>query len=207
MGGGFRTSPESLLNALKASVKRVGRPLDLWSIHFPFPSWSQGKLMDALKEARDLNLASAVGVSNYSPAQLEEAHSILAKVGIPLACNQVKYSMLSREPEKNGLLKLAEDLDVKIVGYSPLASGQLAGKRVSDEKVMQLLKLMEFIGAVNGGKTVSQVALNYLVQKGAIPIPGCKNAQQAKEHAGALGWDLEEAEMGTLDEKLEYLKL
>jgi len=204
MGGGFRVGSESLVEALKGSVERVGRPLDLWSIHFPFPGWSQEKLMDALKEGMDLGLTKSVGVSNYNAVQLEEAHEILAKAGIPLACNQVKYNLLHRSPEKDGVMKVAEERGIKIVAYAPLAEGQLAGK-TEDEKVLQMLKLCEFMGAINGGKSVSQVALNYLVCKGAIPIPGCKNAQQAAQHAGALGWELGDTEIETLDEKLDYL--
>ena len=72
-------------------------------------------------------------------------------------------------------------------------------------QVLQLLKLMEFIGAVNGGKPVAQVALNYLVAKGALPIPGVKSAAHVADIAGALSWQLGNEEVETLDEKLDYL--
>jgi hypothetical protein len=52
--------------------------------------WKQAKLMDALKQGRDLGLVTAVGVSNYKASQLEEAHGILDKMGIPLVSNQVR---------------------------------------------------------------------------------------------------------------------
>ncbi|KAK3260094.1 hypothetical protein CYMTET_30934 [Cymbomonas tetramitiformis] len=82
-----------------------------------------------------------------------------------------------------------------------------AGNKAVTEDVLSVLKLMKLIGTFNGGKTVDQVALNYLICKGAIPIPGVKNAEQASEHAGALGWALDENEVATLDEKLDYHKL
>ena len=80
-----------MVEALRSSVERVGKPLDLWSIHFPFPTFKQQVLMDALKEALDLQLTKAVGVSNYNCNQLEEAKAICDKAGMPLACNQVGY--------------------------------------------------------------------------------------------------------------------
>ena len=211
VGGSPRLGREALVEALKASVDRVGRPLDLWSIHFPFPTFKQSVLMDALKEAMDLELTRAVGVSNYNGQQLEEAYLLCEKSGIPLASNQIKFSLLDRKAEKEGLLKTAEDMDVAIVAYSPLEGGKLTANGVSKDpnnnKLQELLKLMEFVGVCNGGKSIAQVALNYIVQKGCIPIPAAKTAQQAKEHAGAMGWALDENDMAVLDEKLEYLGL
>jgi aryl-alcohol dehydrogenase-like predicted oxidoreductase len=106
MGGGLRLGRESLIAALKGSVERTGGPLDLWSIHFPFPGMQQSMLMDTLSEAVDLGLAKAVGVSNYNVGQLEEAHGLLAAKGIPLASNQIKFSLLDRSAESSGMLKV-----------------------------------------------------------------------------------------------------
>ena len=55
------------------------------------------------------------------------------------------------------------------------------------------------IGAQHDGRTPSQVALNWLIAKGAVPIPGAKNRKQAEENAGALGWSLTGAELAALD--------
>lgn len=96
--------------------------------------WSQAKLMDALKQGRDLGLVNAVGVSNYKADQLEEAHGILDKLGLPLVSNQVRYNLLNRAPEKQGLSKVAEERGVKLVAYAPYAEGQLVGK-TDDAKV------------------------------------------------------------------------
>jgi diketogulonate reductase-like aldo/keto reductase len=52
----------------------------------------------------------------------------------------------------------------------------------------------------HGGKSSAQVALNWLICKHVVPIPGAKNSRQAQENAGALGWRLSEAEIATLDE-------
>lgn len=137
MGGGFRTGREQLVAACRDSVARLGgRQLDLWSIHFPFPTFKQAVLMDALEEAMDLGLVKAVGVSNYDAGQLEEAHELLERRGIQLSSNQVKYSLLAREPESSGLLLKCAERGVKLVAYSPLDGGKLAkGDTASDAKV------------------------------------------------------------------------
>lgn len=78
------------------------------------------------------------------------------------------------------------------------------GKQADD--IRPLLKLMQFIGAVSGGRSVSEVALNYLVAQGAVPIPGAKRLQQVESHVNALAWELEENEVEILNEKVVSLE-
>jgi diketogulonate reductase-like aldo/keto reductase len=134
---------------------------------------------------------------------MEEAHALLGKRGIPLVTNQVKYSVLDRAPEKNGLLALAKDLDVAIVAYSPLGGGLLRSS--SDSEIRTLNKLLEFIGAINGGRTAAQVALNYLICKGAIPIPSCTSVERADSIADVMDFELGVEDVETIDEKLDYM--
>ncbi|CAI7797395.1 unnamed protein product [Closterium sp. NIES-54] len=178
VGGGLRFGRQSLIDALKASLQRLGMErVDLYQIHFPFPTISNATLMDGLKQAHAEGLATAVGVSNYNTQQLQEAHSLLKAANIPLASNQVKYNLLDRGTETNGLLHACQDLQVSLIAYSPLASGLLTDKALTRAdkdaaRVRPLLELMKAIGEEYGGKSVSQVALNYIMCKGAIPIPG-----------------------------------
>jgi aryl-alcohol dehydrogenase-like predicted oxidoreductase len=67
-------------------------------------------------------------------------------------------------------------------------------------RIQPLLKLMTEIGQDHGGKSNTQVALNWVICKGALPIPGAKDAAQAQENAGTLGWKLTDDEVGRLDE-------
>ena len=203
LGGGFRLGKDALVQAGKDSVKRMNRPMDLWSIHFPFPSFSQEVLMSALEESLDLGLTKAVGVSNYNKEQLEKAYDILDKRGIPLASNQIEYSILNRKAEKDGLLRSCQDRDVKVVAYSPLKA--LKTTEI-EEKYVIMNKLCDFIGQVNsGGKSSVSVMLNYCIAKGTIPIPGAKNAEQIKDFEDAMGWTLDEESLLTIDEKMDYL--
>jgi aryl-alcohol dehydrogenase-like predicted oxidoreductase len=122
----------------------------------------------------------------------------------------------SNAPEVNGVLGTCRDLGVALIAYSPLAMGLLTGKyrpgiaprggrhltrrfRARNLAAIQpVLALMHTIGAAHGGKTTSQVPLNWLIQQGALPMPDAKNARQALENAGALGWALDPDEFERL---------
>mmetsp|Transcript_96853 Transcript_96853/g.141672 ORF Transcript_96853/g.141672 Transcript_96853/m.141672 type:complete len:165 (-) Transcript_96853:271-765(-) len=139
-------------------------------------------------------------------------YKVLEKKGIPLASNQVEFSLLRQLPETGGLLSACKDLGVGILAYSPLGMGRLTGKfnkdkkapngrffgRVNDQQLEVLLAKMREIGALHGGKTPAQVALNWLICKGVVPIPGAKNSKQAADNAGALGWRMTEDEVRQL---------
>lgn len=213
----WRLSGGRLLDALKASLDRLQMSqVDLYQVHFHIPPRSVETWADALADAVHGKLARAVGVSNYNAEQMRKAHAILAKRGVPLATNQVEYSLTQRKPERTGLIAAARELGVTIIAYSPLDKGMLTGKynaqnrpsgaraRLYNEKKLAALEpviaLLREVGDAHGGKTPAQVALNWLICKGAVPIPGAKNARQAEQNAGALGWRLTDEEVRRLDE-------
>jgi len=213
----WRLRKSSLPSALRGSLARLQTTqVGLYMIHMPLPPVSIETWMDALADVMEAGLTRAVGVSNYSVDQMQRAHAALARRRIPLACNQVGYSLLKRDVERNGLLALCRELDVTLIAYQPLASGLLTGKyspanrpsgyrrlmyspeRLS--KIQPLIGLLRELGQAHGGKSPSQVALNWLICKGALPIPGAKNPQQAQENAGALGWRLSDDAIAALEE-------
>ena len=127
--GGFSFRAERFPGELDASLARLGRDtIDLYQHHFPARGVSIPKLMDQLADAVEAGKVKAVGVSNYSVEQMREAHAALAKRGIPLASNQVEYSLLHRQPETNGVLDACRELGITLIAYSPLAGGRLTGK-------------------------------------------------------------------------------
>jgi len=213
----WRFSRSSLIRALKNSLVRLGRTrLDLYQIHLPFPPVTIETWMDSMAEAVQSGLTSAIGVSNFSAHQTQRAYDSLIQQGIRLTSNQVEYHLLNRTIEKNGTMSLCRDLGVRIIAYSPLATGLLTGKYSSEhpprgmrgrgsnrsllKKIQPLIALMKKIGAAHQGKTPAQVALNWTICKGTIPIPGAKNAVQAQQNAGAAGWRLTDEEIAALDE-------
>jgi len=206
----WRFSAKSVAEALTASLNRLQRDrVELYQVHWPFDFFmGQKTLMNALANEVKQGRIGAVGVSNYSAQQMQEAHHYLAERGVPLAVNQVQYSLLHRKIERNGVLAMARQLDVTILAYSPLAQGLLTGKYSAKDyqsptgarklnpqfsqqgltKIELVVKTLKAIGA-NHDKTPAQVALNWLICVGkVIPIPGAKNANQASQNAGALGW-------------------
>lgn len=216
-----RFSASKLLDALDASLARLGlATIDLYQVHWPYTLLSINGLMDAMAKAISAGKIRAVGVSNYSVAQMRKAHARLARYGIPLASNQVHYSLLHRHPERNGVLEACRELNVALIAYSPLEQGVLTGKYRANatqkdalpmsrrmrlrparlRKIEPLLQVMESIATAHG-KTMSQVALNWLLAKDEriIPIPGAKNARQASDNAGAIGWRLTDEEFRRID--------
>ena len=212
----WRLRKKSLLQALKRSLERIGvETVDLYQIHQPLPPVQIETWMEAMAEAVAEGLTRTVGVSNYDQNQMLRAYSALARKDVPLAANQVTYSLLNRAIEKDGLLSRCNELGVRLIAYSPIEKGLLTGKYSTENpppgvrgqrygsllpKIVPLLKLMTEIGQEHGGKSKAQVALNWCIQKGTMPIPGAKNAKQAQENAGALGWSLTEEEVEKLDE-------
>lgn len=213
----WRLGKSALRKALKRSLERLGvQKVDLYQIHWPFPPVPIDTWADALADVVQDGLVRAVGVSNYSEEQMRRAYAVLAKRGVPLASNQVPYNLLDRRVERNGLLEACQELGISLIAYSPIAQGVLTGKYTPDrplpgvrgrrysraflERVRPLIQRIREIGREHGGKTPSQVALNWLICKGALPIPGAKNARQAQENAGALGWRLSLEEIAELDQ-------
>ncbi len=212
----WRFMKRSIPNALKGSLGRIGvETVDLYQIHWPSSLMNTERTMEGLAECVKNGMARTVGVSNYGQTEMLSAYTTLARHGIPLASNQVHYSLLNREVEKNGTLKRCKELGIRLIAYSPLEMGLLTGKYTPENppkgtraaryagllgRISPLLKLMTAIGQDHGGKSNAQVALNWLICKGTLPIPGAKNGIQALDNAGALGWKLTREEVARLDE-------
>jgi len=215
----WRITGKSVSQSLSASLKRLQvEQIALYQVHWPFTFLlSQETLMNALADEVKQGRIQAVGVSNYSVEQMRQAHKILAARGVPLATNQVRYSLLSRQVEKQGIVSAARELGVTILAYSPLAQGLLTDKYTAQEpptgarkmdsrfsksgleKIELVMSTLRKMGRKRD-RTPAQVALNWLIcQNGVIPIPGAKTAKQAAENAGALGWSLSEDEVNQLE--------
>lgn len=217
----WRWTRRQLVSALQGSLERLGQSsVALYQVHWPFPPRSVETWADALAEAHDRGLTRAVGVSNYSLQQMKRAQQALQKRGLRLASNQVEYSLLQRSPEQSGLLKACRDMGVVLIAYSPLAQGLLTGKYDADNPLPgirgrryndKLERYTPLIGTLRDlaekyDKTPAQVSLNWLIRQGALVIPGAKNAKQAAQNAGALGWQLSSDDAGQLGEVATRVK-
>ncbi len=217
---GFSFRVEDFPKELEATLARLGRDsIDLYQHHFPNARLSIPKLMDAVADAVEAGKIRAVGVSNYSAEQMREAHAALAKRGIPLASNQVEYSLLHRQPEVNGVLDACRELGITLIAYTPLAGGMLTGKYSAQNKAggffrrflpqynskaldaaQPVIKLLREIGD-RYSKTPSQVAIRWLIENPIVlPIPGAKNSKQAMDNAATLTFALTREEVDALSQ-------
>ncbi|MBD2089360.1 aldo/keto reductase [Microcoleus sp. FACHB-1515] len=217
----WRFNGDAVADALSGSLKRLQLPsVALYQVHMPFDFFMGKKtLMNALADEVQQGRIQAIGVSNYTAEQMRYAHSVLSDRGVPLAVNQMPYSLLGRQIETNGVIETARDLNITILAYSPLAQGLLTGKYAPEnevrpsgarrlnpqfsreglEKIQPIVALLREIGQ-KYDRTPAQVALNWLIAQGnVIPIPGAKNADQSRQNAGALGWLLTADEVDAID--------
>jgi aryl-alcohol dehydrogenase-like predicted oxidoreductase len=215
---GIRATAADLPGALSASLARLDRDtIDLYQHHFPSRGVDIPTLMGLMADAVDAGKVRAVGVSNYSAQQLRIAHAALGERGVPLASNQVQYSLLHRKPETDGVLDACRELGITLIAYQPLASGALSGKYLAGgrprglrplmpnfrgkgkQAVAPVVALLKEIGQPYE-QDATQVALRWLLQQdGVLPIPGAKNAAQAAGNARALTFTLSADEVQALD--------
>jgi pyridoxine 4-dehydrogenase len=188
---------------------------------------------DGIAECYHKGLIKNVGVCNYGPTLVEQCYNALAKRGVPLASNQIAFSLLGRKNGSSETLQKCNELGVKVLAYYPFAMGLLTGKYskenlpkhdaddnkldlslttqkkttleqqdllsyANEEGFASLIKAMSDI-AERRSKTISQVALNYIISKGAIPIPGCRSVSQLEDNLGAMGWRLSDTEIKRLE--------
>lgn len=214
----FITFTSSLPEDLRESLARLQRTtVDLYQVHYPFPWLSIPGMMRLMADAVEKGKVRAVGVSNFSARQMRMAHKILSEYGIPLASNQVEYSLLHRKPEYDGVLETCRELGVVLIAYMPLSMGALTGKYDEKNKpegmrkylgfywgrafkrVLELVSLLRNIGD-KYSKSPGQVALRWLMeQEGVIPIPGVRNGRQAEHVAGALSFSLDKTDRDAIE--------
>jgi len=198
-----------------------GYSISNYMVHQPISFSSPETEMDEMAKLVEAGKIRSVGVSNFSPERMRRAHNQLQKHRLPLAVNQVRYSLLDRKIERDGTLETAKELGVTIISYTPLESGLLTGKyhknpellakkppfwrmrlRRSMEKSRKLIAILDEIGSKYNA-TAAQVALNWVIYSQSdivVTIPGVTNPKQAEDNAGAMKFKLSSDEIAQLDE-------
>jgi len=198
-----------------------GYTIDVYMVHQPIGFSSLEAEMDAMADLVESGMIRSVGVSNFNADRMRRAHAALAKRGLPLAVNQMQYSLLNRKIEADGVLEAAKELGVTIIAYTPLGNGILTGKyHQNPELLAQKSRLRQWMIrrkfesgrgvvrtlveiAASHGVLPGQVALNWLVTsqgETVVAIPGATKVRHAEESAGAMGFRLTEEETARLDE-------
>lgn len=199
-------------------------PIDLYQIHQPVGSLSShGAQMKEMEKLVKAGKIGSVGISNFGAKAMRACHSALAARGIPLASNQVEYSLLKRDIESDGTLVAAKELGITIIAYSPLAQGIATGRFHADagevgkihgvrrlrpafwkgalERSRPLINVLRDVAAAHGA-TPAQVALAWLTQfhgETVVAIPGATKVSQAASNAASMALTLSAAELGGID--------
>ena len=220
----FRTA-SNILNTIDRRLAALSPfPIDLHQVHQPYGFSDEKAEMEAMAKLVKERKIRYVGVSNFSAVRMRSAWETLQKHGIPLVSNQVRYNLLDRSIESNGVLNAAKELGISIIAYSPLAQGLLTGKFHENpellknagmrrynplfwpsglEKTRQLVDTVREL-AVKYGVTPSQVALNWLVNHhgdAVVAIPGATRESHAKENTGAMNFILSDEDLSLLDNR------
>lgn len=197
-------------------------PIDLYQVHQPWGFSGEKSEMDGMMKILDKNLIRSIGVSNFSAKKMQNSWEALNKKGIPLASNQVQYSLLNRKIESNGVMETAKKLGISIIAYSPLAQGLVTGKFHDNpdllknigfrkyssqfkaaglEKSLPVVTLVKEL-AQKYNVSASQIALNWLIQfhgETVLVIPGATKEHHVKENTSAISFSLSDEDMDRLD--------
>jgi aryl-alcohol dehydrogenase-like predicted oxidoreductase len=214
--------PESIIKECEDSLKRLGTDyIDLYQIHWPDVTTPIDVTMEAVTRLVEQGKVRAVGVSNYSAAQMAEAEKT-----VRLASNQVPYSMVRRDIEKE-VVPYSVEHNKAILAYSPLQLGLLTGKikpgqhfDASDLRATHPLFKPEFVTRVNAfldkirpmaeskNASLSQVVLRWtLAQPGiTVALVGARNAEQATQNAKAMDVKLSSEELDFITKELNQLQ-
>ncbi|MDB9302847.1 aldo/keto reductase [Nodularia spumigena CS-591/12] len=215
----WRWTRQAMVKACRSSAQRLGKNVDLVQMHWStanYAPWQESGLLDGLADLYEQGLVKGVGLSNYGPKRLQWVHKKFAARGVPIKTLQVQYSLLSTYPVTElGLKDVCDQLGIKLIAYSPLALGILTGKYAEKGSLPKGIRGLLFRQLLPGvrslleclrevaefrNKTMSQVAINWCICKGTIPIPGAKSLEQAQQNIGALGWLLDSGEIAALDQ-------
>jgi len=204
-------------------------PIDLYQVHQPWSFSGENSEMAVMSELFNRKLIKAVGVSNFSAQKMKNSWETLQKSGIPLASNQVKYNLLDRRIESNGVMNLAKKLGITIIAYSPLAQGLVTGKFHDNHELLKNIGFRRYSSqfkpegleksrpvvilvkelAIKYNVTPSQVALNWLIQYNGdivVAIPGATKEIHVKENSGAMSFSLSDQDMIRLDKVSSIFK-
>jgi aryl-alcohol dehydrogenase-like predicted oxidoreductase len=197
----YRVSTAQFASALDKTLERLGRDaLDLYYLHFPYSVRGMGTWMRAMARAVKAGKVRAVGISNCNVAQMRKAAGVLARYDVPLAANQVHYSLLHRAPETDGVLDACRRMDVALVAYRPMGQGAISAGSPAGPGRSALAGTLREVAATRSS-TAAQVALAWLLKRDdhVIPIPGATKPEHVRENSGACSLELSEEEFAAID--------
>lgn len=204
-------------------------PIDLYQVHQPWGFSNEKAEMEAMAALVKAQKIRYVGVSNFSAAKMRSAWEALQKEGIQLVSNQVRYNLLDRKIESNGIMQTAKELGISIIAYSPLAQGLVTGKFHDNAALLKNIGMRKYstqfkpagleksrplIGTIKELSekyevSASEIALNWLVNfhgDTVVAIPGATKESHAQQNTGAMRFKMEASDMLLLDQQSAIFK-
>ncbi|WP_205512708.1 aldo/keto reductase [Longitalea arenae] len=216
-------SKESVIQECEDCLRRLKTDyIDLFQIHWPDSTTPVAETMEALLKLQEQGKILAAGVSNYTPALMQEAEKTIS-----LAANQVPYSMVFRDIE-NDLVPYCIENNKAIIVYSPLQRGLLTGKIkpghtfndgdtregnrfYTTENITLVNQMLDSLRPLAAAKnaTLAQLVLRWTIDQPGITIAlaGARNAEQAIQNAKAAEVKLSQEDIAFIDEKVAKLEL
>nr|WP_159996901.1 aldo/keto reductase [Roseomonas sp. 18066] len=215
--GGLNSRPDRIRKVVEASLKRLRTDrIDLLYQHRVDPAVPieevAGAVRDLIRQGKVLHF----GLSEASPRTIRRAHAVQ-----PLAAVQTEYSLMERDPERNGVLAVCEELGIGFVPWGPMGMGFLTGTMQAQTRLDPKLDLRSGFDrftpaamvanqpvialvarfAQREEATPSQVALAWLLAQKPwiVPIPGTRREDHLRENLGALRVDLSAADLREMD--------
>ncbi len=215
---GYRVRVGSVIKGVEGINRRLGFKVDLIQMHWPPPyPWPLCWSIRGLEEAVSRGLAGYYGLSNFPKNLLEK--SLQCSRRFEPVSNQIQYSLVFRVAELD-LIPYMREVGLTPIAWSPLAKGALAGLREASapaqigDRVFTIASrddiLQRTLEEIAGKRMVSkaQIALAWLISKGAIPIPGFRSPSRVIEYAKAGDLMLGEDDVRALDEvSMKYIHM
>ena len=188
---------DQIMRAVDASLHLFGiDQIDLYQVHWPNRGVPIGETMSAMESLVNAGTVKHIGVSNFNLRELQEAQHTMTNH--PIVSNQVLYSLKDRDIERD-LLPYCQEQSITVIAYTPLADGALANKPRFTGKLNKGLSTLQEV-AVEAGKTMAQVALNWCTSHdGVVTIPKSNSLARTEENCGASSWRLSPEQLTRLD--------
>jgi aryl-alcohol dehydrogenase-like predicted oxidoreductase len=216
-------APDAVRAALEGSLARLGTDhVDHYQLHRPDAETPIADTLGVLADLRSEGKVREIGCSNFTAAQLDEAATVATELSIaPFASVQNHFSLLTRDPEHNGVLEACARDGVAFVPYFPLESGVLTGKYpagepppegtrlaawgprasafLDDERHVRVAKLAEW--AAERDHSILELAMSWLLSHPEVAsvIAGATSPEQIRTNAAAAGWPLSADDRAALD--------
>ncbi|MDZ7741157.1 MAG: aldo/keto reductase [Bacteroidota bacterium] len=213
------SSPERIMKEIDDSLKRLQTDyIDIYLVHWPDSEEAFEKTSMTLFRLMELGKIRSIGVSNYSPEQMDQFMA-----GAPLHVNEPPFNLFEREAEKD-VLPYCQEHEIRTLGYGALCRGMLSGKMSRDrefkgddlrkydpkfqgksfEQYLEAAEKLETFAREKFDKNLIQLAVRWVLDRGvSTALWGARKPSQLKDVEDVSGWKIDESSMKEIDKILK----